>query len=128
MRWLRRLVATVLGTPLVLIAAVLGTMLALLYAPPGRALTARLLTEAITARVAGTVTIGAIRGGILRHVVLEDVSIRDSTGAVVLAAPRLEVRYLLPELLAGRIILRELRADRPTIHLVRLRRGRWNYE
>ncbi|HET9132884.1 MAG TPA: translocation/assembly module TamB [Gemmatimonadales bacterium] len=128
MRWLRRLVATVLGTPLVLIAAVLGTMLALLYAPPGRALTARLLTEAITARVAGTVTIGAIRGGILRHVVLEDVSIRDSTGAVVLAAPRLEVRYLLPELLAGRIILRELRADRPTIHLVRLRKGRWNYE
>lgn len=127
-RMIRRVAAWSVGPPLVLLAAVVGTTLALLYSPPGRALTARLATEYITARVAGRVEIGAIRGGLLRHLVLEGVTIEDSTGAPFLSAPRIEVRYSLPELLAGRIILSGLLLERPIIHLVRLREGRWNYQ
>ncbi len=127
-RIVRGILAALLGPPLIAMATVVGGMLVLLYAPPGRALTARLATQWITGAVAGRVEIGAIRGGIVRHLVLEDVAVRDSLGGLVLSAPRLELRYRLRDLLTGRIIFTELRAERPTIHLVRLRRERWNYE
>lgn len=124
----RRVAAWSVGPPLVLIATLLGTALALLYSPPGRSLTARLATQMITARVAGRVEIGAIRGNLLRHLVLEDVAIADSTGGELLRAPRIELRYRLAELLAGRIVFTEVLLERPTMHLVRLRTDRWNYE
>jgi hypothetical protein len=82
----------------------------------------------ISDNVAGRVTIGRIRGGFLRHIVLEDVTIHDSTGALVISAERIDARYLLPELIAGRIIINELDVQRPVMHLVRLRRGKWNYQ
>ncbi len=62
-RILRAVVAALLGPPLVVIAAVTGTVVVLLFAPPGRALTARLLTERITGAVAGRVEIGSLGGG-----------------------------------------------------------------
>ena len=124
----RRVLAWSVGPPLIVVAAALGTVLAMLYTPPGLALTARLATSVISDNVAGRVSIGRIRGGLLRHVVLEDVSIHDSTGALVLSADRIDARYLLPELLAGRIIISELDVQRPVMHLVRLRRNRWNYQ
>ena len=96
-RIVRRIAAWSVGPPLVLVAGVLGTMLALLYSPPGRRLTARLVTDFISGRVAGRVEIGAIRGNIVRHLVLERVTITDSTGATFLTAPRVEVRYLLSD-------------------------------
>ena len=128
MRWVRRATAGILGPPTVIVATLIGTIAALIWSPPGRALTARLATDLITASIAGRVEIGAIRGSVLNHLVLENVRISDSTGALVIAAPRLEVRYLLPELFAGRIVFSELRAERPVIHLRRSRANRWNYE
>ena len=127
-RLLRRTIAWSVGPPLVILAAALGTVVALLYTPPGLALTARVATSVLSDNVAGRISIGRIRGGLLRHVVLEDVAIHDSTGALVISVERLEARYLLPELLAGRIIIRELDAQRPVINLVRLRSNRWNYQ
>ena len=116
------------GPPLIIVAAIVGTALALLYTPPGLALTARAVTSLISDNVAGRVEIGRIRGGLLSHVVLEDVSIHDSTGALVISVERLEARYLLTDLLGGRILISELDAQRPVMHLARLRRGRWNYQ
>lgn len=124
----RRAIGWLVGPPLVLLAAVLGTGVALLYTPPGRALTARAVTDLITARVRGQVEIGAIGGGLLRRVVLERVAIRDTAGVTVLATPRLEARYQLLELLAGRIVIRGLEVDAPQLHLVMRRGGRWNYQ
>lgn len=122
------MVAALLGPPLVVIAAVTGTVAVLLFAPPGRALTARLLTERITGAVAGRVEIGSLGGGILGHLVLEDVTVRDSLGVLLLDAPRIEANYRLRDLLRGRIVFAGLQLDRPTIHLARLRERRWNYE
>ncbi len=127
-RVLRRVIAWSVGPPLVIVAAVIGTALALMYTPPGRALTARILTDVISSNVAGDVSIGGIRGSIIRHLVLEDVVIRDSTGVRLARIPRLEARYLLPELLAGRIVIRELDLQQPDLHIQRLRSGRWNYQ
>lgn len=128
MRWVRRITAGLLAPPTVIVAAVLGTLAALLWSPPGRALTARVATDMITRNVNGRVEIGAIRGNVINHLVLEDLRISDSAGGVVIATPRLELRYLLPELVAGRLVFSELRAERPVVHLSRLRTGRWNYE
>lgn len=127
-RVVRRVIAWSVGPPLILVAAVVGTAIALLYTPPGLALTARALTSVLSSNVAGSVSIGRIRGGLWRHVVLEDVAVHDSTGALVISAKRLDARYLLPELLAGRIIISELDVQQPVMHLVRLRRNRWNYQ
>lgn len=127
-RVIRGILAALLGPPLVVLGSAAAVLLVLLYVPSGRALTARLATEALTGSVAGTVEIGAFRGGVLRHLVLEDVVIRDSLGGVVLQAPEIEVRYRLRGLLTGAVLLEELRLERPTIHLIRLRRERWNYE
>ncbi len=131
MQWrraLRALAVWSVGPPLVIAAAVGGTALALLYSPPGRALSARAATEWLSGQFAGTLSFGSFRGSLLRHVELRDVAISDSTGAPVLSAERIDARYLLPELLAGRIIIRELTVDRPVISLKRLRRERWNYQ
>lgn len=131
MRWrrtVRRVLAWSVGPPLVLLATAAGTLLALMYSPPGRALLARTAGDWLTGRIAGQFEIGAMSGNLVNHLVLEDVVLRDSTGVLFATAPRLELHYTLPELLAGRIILRKIRAEGLDLHLVRLRRDRWNYQ
>jgi hypothetical protein len=127
-RIIRRILAALLGPPLIVLAAAVAVVLVLLYMPTGRTLTARLATQYLTGRIAGQIEIGAFRGGILRHLVLDDVVIRDSLGQAVVQVAHVEVRYQLHGLLTGAILLQELHLDRPTIHLVRLRSNRWNYE
>jgi len=131
MRWrqlIRRVLAWSVGPPLVLLATVAGTLLALMYSPPGRVLLTRTAGDWLTGRIAGHLEIGAMGGNLVNHLVLEGVMLRDSTGALFASAARIEVRYALPELLAGRIILRDVGADGLDVHLVRLRRERWNYQ
>ncbi len=127
-RWAARLIAVLLGPPLALLAALVGGVIVLLYSPPGLALTARFASEMVSGRMAGGITIGGISGGIFRHVVLDSVVVRDSTGAVMADLPRVEARYRMRNLLTGEIVLTELDLESPSIHLSRLRRGRWNYE
>ncbi|MEO5798656.1 MAG: translocation/assembly module TamB domain-containing protein [Gemmatimonadales bacterium] len=127
-RWVRRITAGVLLPPAVVLATIAGTAVSLLWTTPGRALSARLATSWLSNSVAGRIHIGSLGGNILNHIVLRDVTIHDSLGGVVLQAPEIEARYLLPELMAGRIVMSDLRLERPMIHLVRLQRGRWNYE
>lgn len=127
-RAVRLVLAWSVGPPLVLVAGVLGTSLALLYTPPGRALTTRAVTDMLNARMAGAIAIGGVRGNLLNHVVLEDVAIRDSTGVTMLEAPRVEARYLLPNLLAGRLVFDGVTLERPVIHLIHRGDGRWNYQ
>lgn len=131
MKWRRiagRVITWSLGPPLVLLATLVGTSLALAYSPPGRSLLVRAVSSYLSGSIAGTLEVGGFGGGLFRRVVLEDVALRDSTGALVIAAPRIEAHYLLPELLAGRIVFGKLEVQRPTIRLMRLRRGIWNYQ
>ncbi len=128
MRWVRRLTAGLLLPPAVVLATLAGTVVALLWTVPGRAVTARLATSWLTGNVAGRIEIGSLAGNILNHVVVRDVTILDSLGVVVLRAPVIEANYALADLVAGRIVLSRLVLNRPVIHLVRLHRGRWNYE
>jgi autotransporter translocation and assembly factor TamB len=128
MRVVRRMVGVLLAPIVVLLAVVVGTVVAVVLTPAGHALLARAATRWISSAVAGDVQIGAVRGNIWSHVELDDVTIHDRQGDTVLTAPLLSASYLLPGLLAHRLVFNHVRADSLRLHLVRSRSGHWNYE
>lgn len=113
---------------LVLVGGSIGIGAAVLFLPAGHALLGRAATKWISRRVAGSVEIRSVRGDVWREITLEGVVIRDSAGALVLSAPEFHAAYVLPELLAGRMVFHDVEADSLVLHLVQLRSGRWNYE
>lgn len=125
LRFLARFVFAIsVGT----VATVLGTVLALLGTEPGRALVARGLTEALRPVLRGTVTVGRLSGSVLLGIRLERVRVVDTAGVLLADLPLVEADYQLPQLLAGRIVLRRLVVERPVLNLVKHRGGRMNYE
>lgn len=128
MRIVRRIIAALLTPLVIVVAVVVGTVAATVLTPPGHALLARLASRWISGAIAGGMEIGAIRGNIWSHIELDNVVIHDQSGRVLLSTPRLETSYVLPGLLARRLVFRHVRADLLVLHLVKSRAGRWNYE
>lgn len=128
MRTLRRVVAAMMAPLVVLASTALGTVAAIVLTSPGHALLARIATSYITGAAAGRVEIGGIGGNLWNHIELDSVSIHDSTGVLILRSPRIAASYVLPELLAGRMVFSDVQVDSLYLHLVRLRAGHWNYE
>ncbi len=110
------------------VAAALGVATALLYAPSGRRLLTRLANEQAHRLFRGSVHIGALSGRWLGGFALDSVVIRDTTGTLLAEVPRIELRYQLANLLAGRVILEAVTLRRPVIQIVKHRSGRLNYE
>lgn len=109
-------------------ATVLGTVGALTQTPAGHALLARVFSDQSNRLVRGSITIGGIEGNFANRLRLDSVVIRDTAGFPLATFARLEVRYRLANLLSNRIVLEELIAERPRIHLVKHRDGRLNFE
>ena len=128
MRVVRRIIAALLTPLVILVAVVVGTTGAIVFTGPGHGLLARIASKWITGAVAGGMEIGAIRGNIWNHIELDRVVVRDQHGQVVISTPHVEASYLLPGLLARRLVFNHVRADSLQLHLVKLRAGRWNYE
>ena len=128
MRVFRHVLAALILPVLLVVAMVLGTVSAIVFTPPGHGLLARLATRWITDASSGTIEIGKISGNIWEHIVLDRVAVHDSLGNLILSAPRIEATYILPELLARRLVFRNVRVDSLVLHLVRLRANHWNYE
>jgi len=128
MRVVRRIIAALLTPLVILVAVLIGTTGAIVFTGPGHGLLARIASKWITGAVAGEMEIGAIRGNIWNHIELDRVVVRDLRGQVVISSPHVEASYLLPGLLARRLVFNHVRADSLQLHLVRLRAGRWNYE
>ncbi len=124
----RRLAHIVFVTGFGTVALVVGLLAALTVAPPGRRLLARTVTALSDRVFRGHLTIGEVSGNFLTRLSLRGVVLRDSAGAVVADFPRLDIRYRLPNLLAGRFDFAAVRAESPVIDLVRHRNGRMNYE
>ena len=55
--------------------------------------------------VLGHVDVGAISGSFLYDLTLEDLVVRDTSGALLADLPRVRVGYRLPNLLAGQVVL-----------------------
>ena len=124
----RRLAHVVFVTGFGTVALVVGLLAALTVAPPGRRLLARTVTTLSDRVFRGHLTIGEVSGNFLSTLSLTGVVLTDSSGAVVAEFPRLDVRYHLPNLLAGRFDFAAVRAEAPVIDLVRRKNGRMNYE
>jgi len=118
------LFVTVLGA----LALVLGTVTAMTTSSPGRGLLARLVSDQLGRTLRGEFRFGAISGSFLRGLTLTDVSIRDTSGALLADLPSVEVTYNLPQLLAGQIVMRSVALQRPTVHITKRPSGRMNYE
>ena len=78
--------------------------------------------------VIGQVKVGAISGSFLYDLTLQDLVVRDTTGALLADLPRVRVTYRLPNLLAKQILLSSVTLDHPTLQLIKLRNGRMNFE
>jgi hypothetical protein len=124
----RRLAHVIFVTGLGTVALVAGLLAALTVAPPGRRLLARTVTTLSDRVFRGHLAITEVSGNFLTALSLRGVTLSDSSGEMVAAIPRLEVRYRLPNLLAGRFVFSAVAADAPVFHLVRHRNGRMNYE
>ncbi|MGH7590696.1 MAG: translocation/assembly module TamB domain-containing protein [Gemmatimonadales bacterium] len=111
-----------------MLGTVVGTFVAVFFTPAGRGLAGRALAERMNGLVRGDVEVGAVGGTVLTGLELDQLVIRDSAGALLADIPHAEVRYRLPEILAGRIVLQRLTLDHPVFHVIKHRDGRMNYE
>lgn len=131
-RWIRRLLRWAAHFSFVLIVGAVATGLgvsgAMTRTEAGRALLARLVTDQSGRLVRGQIRIGAVRGTFYSSLVLDSVEVRDTTGFPLATFERIAFRFSLANLLARRIVLNEVRIDRPRIHLVKHREGRLNFE
>jgi autotransporter translocation and assembly factor TamB len=110
------------------VATVLGTLLALGFTSPGRSLLAEVVTARSAALVRGSLSVGRIEGNFYNWLRLDSVVVRDTTGFPLASLGRVELRFLLANLLAGRIVFDKVTLIRPRIHLVHHRNGRLNFE
>lgn len=110
------------------VAMVLGVVTSMTLTPPGRNLLARTVSRWLDRIVIGQVKVGAISGSFLYDLTLEDLVVRDTTGALLADLPRVRVTYRLPNLLAGQVLLGSVQLDHPTLQLIKLRNGRMNFE
>ncbi len=110
------------------LAMVLGVVTSMTLTPPGRDLLARTVSKFLDRIVTGQVQVGAISGSFLYDLTLENLVVRDTSGALLGDLPRVRVSYRLPNLLAGQVVLSGIQLDRPVIQLIKHRNGRMNYE
>src|SRR6185295_16586568 len=82
------------------LATVFGVLGAVLYTGPGLRLLTRILSDQAPALVRGSVQIGAVHGNWINGFALDSVVIRDTAGVLLFSAPRVEVRYVLTNLIA----------------------------
>ncbi len=81
--------------------------------PPGRDLLARSVSRFLDRVVNGRVHVGAISGSFLYDLVLTDLVVRDTSGALLADLPRARVGFRLPNLIAGEFVLGSVQLDRP---------------
>ena len=111
-----------------LLACFLGALSALVGTGPGRRLLARVTEGGVARALAGTIEVGEVRGTLLTGLTFTDVRLFDAETTLVAWLPRAELSYNPFDIAAGRILLLELRLERPFINLVQHRNGRLNLE
>ncbi|HET9039000.1 MAG TPA: translocation/assembly module TamB domain-containing protein [Gemmatimonadales bacterium] len=110
------------------VAMVLGVVTSMTLTPPGRNLLARTVSRGLDRIIIGQVKVGAISGSFIYDLAIEDLVVRDTSGALLADLPRVRVTYRLPNLLAGQVLLSSVTLDHPTLQLIKLRNGRMNFE
>lgn len=124
-RWLAHFVFVLLCGAL---ATILGTLVALTRTSAGNRLLAQAFSQESRRLVRGSIAVANVSGSFFEGLRLDSLVVRDTTGALLLSAPRVGLVYRLGEFLAGRVVLDHLDLTEPVIHLVKRRNGRMNYQ
>lgn len=114
----RRALAWLVWALLALVLALLLLLAALLTTPLGLRLVVSLGLAYYNDTIAGSVTIDDIGGTLGARFVLRGVMLRDRHGHALVTADALTVAWSPWPLLRGDLVVRELRLDRPRVHLV----------
>jgi translocation and assembly module TamB len=125
---MRRSLGAVLWSLVGLLSCFLGALAALLGTGAGRTLMSRSLASTLERVVAGRVEVGDIGGTLFSSVVLHDVRLFDHDSTLVAWLPRAELAYNPFDFAAGRVVMQEVRLDRPQFNLVQHKNGRLNLE
>ena len=94
----------------------------------GRQKVRSVVLDALNTQFAGKVSIGAIDLPVFTRATVHDLVITDSAGAPFINAPLVSGTWSLGDLWARRVIISNVRAERPVIVLNRLPGKRWNWD
>ncbi|MGE5803848.1 MAG: translocation/assembly module TamB domain-containing protein [Gemmatimonadota bacterium] len=125
---MRRSLGVALWSLVGLLACFLGALNGLVGTRAGRTMLARITSSAVEKVLAGSVSVGEVRGSVLTGVVLTDVRLFDPDSTLVAFLPRAELGYNPIDFAAGRVVLMEVRLDRPFINIVQHRNGKTNFD
>ena len=106
-------------------------VLAVVYLPRtkwGREKVRAAVESALTGQFAGKVHVGSIDLPVFTRATVHDVVITDSAGAPFIVAPLVQGTWSLGDLWNKRVILDNVRAERPVIVLNRMPGKRWNWD
>ena len=124
----RRVARTLLATVVFPIVLGLAIVLVLALTPWGNERVRRLVVSQANDRMNGELAIGSLRGNLLSGATLTDVRLADSARQPVFAARRVQLRYALGAALRGRLVLRSLVLDTPTVLFDKQPGARWNFQ
>jgi len=111
-----------------LLASFLGAVSALVDTASGRALLARVASDAVKGVFDGFVQVGDVGGPLLTGVTLSNVTIFDPDSTLVASLRRVEASYNPLDFAAGRVVLLELDLASPVFNVVQHKGGRLNVE
>ena len=93
----------------------------------GREQIRRLVVSALKERVHGSLYIGPISEGFFTGLTIDSLAIRDPQDSLFVSTGRITVRYDLRDLLARRVLLHDIVAEHPVVHLRQHENGDWNF-
>ncbi len=120
----------VLGTAaalLTIFSLVVLAVVAITQTARGREQIRRLIVSALKQRVHGSLYIGPITDGFFTGVTIDSLAIRDTQDSLFISTGRVSVRYDLRDLLARRILLHDIVAEHPVVHIRQHENGDWNF-
>ncbi|MDQ6737288.1 MAG: translocation/assembly module TamB [Gemmatimonadota bacterium] len=120
----------VIGTAaalLTLFSLVVIAVLAITRTDRGREEVRRLIVAGLKPRVHGSLYVGRISEGFLTGVTIDSLAIRDPEDSLFLSTGQITARYDLRDLLAQRILLHDVKAQHPLVHIRQHENGKWNF-
>ncbi len=115
--------AALLGLFAIGVLAVLGVT----QTRAGRERIRELVVSALQSRIHGKLYVGPITEGFFTGVAIDSIAIRDPHDTLFVSAGRVSADYDLRDLLARRIILKNVHVEHPVVYIRQHEDGTWNF-
>ncbi|MEO7218155.1 MAG: translocation/assembly module TamB domain-containing protein [Gemmatimonadaceae bacterium] len=120
----------VIGTAaglLALFSLVVVAVLAITRTDAGRQRVRGLIVSALKQQVHGSLYVGRITEGFFSGVTIDSLEIRDTDDSLFISTGPVSVEYDLRDLLDRRILLQNVHAEHPVVHIRQHENGDWNF-